>query len=300
MTATPSLMIKTFHVAVAISLACCAFAQAKDHRHSKASEHKPAEVTQHPDAYDALIAEQAKRHGLPESLIHRVIVRESRYIPTALNRIYYGLMQITYATARSMGYKGEPSGLLDAKTNLTYAVPYLANAYIVANKNPDRAVALYAAGYYFEARRQHKLDLMRTASSEPIVPPPPAVAAAPEPPANPVSQLFSALTTPLRPVPPPIPAEPPPASDAASAAAPSTAAQDAHKTGKPSQATTEIAKSNIESTAKTVVASAKPVQIVRRSSARQPANVTKIAKSKTPSATQPAVPTETAAVTPAK
>ena len=32
------------------------------------------------------------------------------------------MMQISYPTARSMGYKGEPEGLLDAETNLKYAV----------------------------------------------------------------------------------------------------------------------------------------------------------------------------------
>ena len=41
-----------------------------------------------------------------------------------------------------MGYTGPASGLLDANTNLAYAVPYLANAYKVAGGNPDRAVSL--------------------------------------------------------------------------------------------------------------------------------------------------------------
>ena len=41
-------------------------------------------------------------------------------------------MQIRYDTAHAMGYAGLPRGLLDAETNLKYAVPYLANAFIVA------------------------------------------------------------------------------------------------------------------------------------------------------------------------
>jgi hypothetical protein len=174
------------------AMTACSFAKADDQSEAKAAEHARKELPPHPDIYDDLIAKQAKRHGVPESLIHRIIVRESRYRPTALNRIYFGLMQITYATARSMGYKGPPKGLLDAETNLTYGVPYLANAYMVGGKSEDRAVSLYAAGYYFEARRQHKLDLLRTASSEPVIPEV-VVAEAPPPPPNPISLLFNAL-----------------------------------------------------------------------------------------------------------
>jgi soluble lytic murein transglycosylase-like protein len=77
-------------------------------------------------------------------------------------------MQIRYATARGMGYTGPVSGLLDANTNLTYAVPYLANAYKVAGGNPDRAVSLYSGGYYYVAKRKGLLRELRTAASEPI------------------------------------------------------------------------------------------------------------------------------------
>ena len=77
-------------------------------------------------------------------------------------------MQIRYATARGMGYQGTPSGLLDANTNLTYAIPYLANAYKVAGGNFDRAVALYAGGYYYEAKRKGLLHALRTAVADPV------------------------------------------------------------------------------------------------------------------------------------
>ena len=77
-------------------------------------------------------------------------------------------MQIRYATARGMGYRGAVSGLLDANTNLTYAVPYLANAYRVAGGNPDRAVALYAGGYYYEAKRKGLLHTLRTGGGDPV------------------------------------------------------------------------------------------------------------------------------------
>ncbi|WP_439651748.1 transglycosylase SLT domain-containing protein [Microvirga puerhi] len=117
---------------------------------------------------EALVAQHAKAHGIPETLVHRIIKRESGYNPRASNRGNLGLMQIRYATARGMGYTGPASGLLDANTNLTYAVPYLANAYKVAGGNMDRAVSLYAGGYYYEAKRKRLLQQLRTSVSEPV------------------------------------------------------------------------------------------------------------------------------------
>ncbi len=51
-----------------------------------------------------------------------------------------------------MGYRGTAAGLLDADTNMTYAVKYLAGAYHVADGNANRAVHYYAAGYYYAAK----------------------------------------------------------------------------------------------------------------------------------------------------
>jgi soluble lytic murein transglycosylase-like protein len=84
-----------------------------------------------------------------------VIVRESRYNPRAVGRGgTMGLMQIKTATARGVGYTGDAAGLLDADTNLTYGVRYLAGAWRTAGGNPDRAIAYYAGGYYYHAKRQ--------------------------------------------------------------------------------------------------------------------------------------------------
>lgn len=106
---------------------------------------------------DTLVARYAAYYKVPESLVHRVIRRESNYNPAARNRDYYGLMQIKPATARSMGYHGAPRGLLDAETNLKYAVRYLAGAYRVARGNPDRSVRFYSRGYYYDAKRSGML-----------------------------------------------------------------------------------------------------------------------------------------------
>ena len=106
----------------------------------------------------ALINQYADRYGVPEDLVQRVVIRESRHNPEARNGPYYGLMQILPATARSMGYEGSPKGLLDAETNLKYAVKYLRGAWLVSDGSQDRAVQWYSRGYYYEAKRKGLLD----------------------------------------------------------------------------------------------------------------------------------------------
>ena len=106
----------------------------------------------------ALINRAAAENGVPASLIHRVVQRESGYNPAARNGPYYGLMQILPQTAGTMGYGGPASGLLDAETNLKYAVRYLRGAWLVADGSEDRAVMWYAKGYYYEAKRRGLLE----------------------------------------------------------------------------------------------------------------------------------------------
>ncbi|MCO5130882.1 MAG: lytic transglycosylase domain-containing protein [Xanthobacteraceae bacterium] len=107
--------------------------------------------------YEAMVAEHARANGIPEALVHRVIVRESRYQPHLVGRGgTIGLMQIKLATARSLGYTGTAAGLHDPNTNLTYAVRYLAGAYRAANGDADRAIRYYAGGYYYVTKRQQR------------------------------------------------------------------------------------------------------------------------------------------------
>ncbi len=118
--------------------------------------------------YEQMVANHAAANGLPVELVHRVIMRESRYNPRIVHAGNYGIMQIKLATARGLGYTGTAQGLLDPETNLTYAVKYLAGAYQAANGNHDRAVRYYAGGYYYVAKRQrlqHKQQPIVDASS---------------------------------------------------------------------------------------------------------------------------------------
>src|SRR5690242_13078472 len=73
---------------------------------------------------NALIARHAAANNVPEDLVRRVIRRESGGRAHVISKGNYGLMQIRLGTARGMGYTGSAAGLLDADTNMTYAVKY--------------------------------------------------------------------------------------------------------------------------------------------------------------------------------
>jgi len=100
----------------------------------------------------ALIDRYADQYDVPRPLVHKVVQRESDYRPAARNGPYYGMMQILPETARGMGFRGAPADLLDAETNLRWAVKYLRGAWMVSDGDMDEAVMWYARGYYYEAR----------------------------------------------------------------------------------------------------------------------------------------------------
>lgn len=124
---------------------------------SRETRRKPSYSGNTP-AMQRLVTQYADLYDMPESLIHRVIIRESKYNARARNGSYYGLMQIDPRTARTMGYTGAPEGLLDAETNLRYAGKYLRGAWLVSRGSQDRAVMWYAKGYYYEAKRMGLLE----------------------------------------------------------------------------------------------------------------------------------------------
>jgi soluble lytic murein transglycosylase-like protein len=105
--------------------------------------------------YEQLVATHARANNVPEALVHRVIVRESKYHTNLIGRGgTIGLMQIKLATARGLGYTGDAAGLRDPDTNLAYGVKYLAGAWRAANSDHARAMHYYASGYYHAAKRQ--------------------------------------------------------------------------------------------------------------------------------------------------
>jgi hypothetical protein len=136
--------------------------------------------------YESLVAVHAKANNVPEALVHRVIVRESKYHADLVGRGgTIGLMQIKLATARGLGYTGDAEGLRDPATNLSYGIKYLAGAFRAANSDHSRAMHYYASGYYYAAKHQ-RLEALKHPEPVLAVAPPkddvkPAEAAAAEP-----------------------------------------------------------------------------------------------------------------------
>lgn len=94
-----------------------------------------------------LISRHAAENGVPFGLADAVVRIESRYNSKARNGPYMGLMQIHHRTARSLGYNGDPSGLLDPDTNLRYGIKYLAMAYRLAGGDTCGTILRYQAGH---------------------------------------------------------------------------------------------------------------------------------------------------------
>src|SRR4051812_30010932 len=117
--------------------------------------------------YESLVAVHARANNVPEALVHRVIVRESKYRADLVGRGgTIGLMQIKLSTARGVGYTGTAEGLRDPATNLSYGIKYLAGAFSAANSDHSRAMHYYASGYYYAAKRQR---LERHRHPEPVL-----------------------------------------------------------------------------------------------------------------------------------
>lgn len=99
--------------------------------------------------YEVMVALHAKANDVPEALVHRIIVRESKYQPDLIGRGgTIGMMQIKLPTARGMGFTGTAEDLRDPQTNLRWGVKYLAGAWRAAHGDADLAVRKYASGYY--------------------------------------------------------------------------------------------------------------------------------------------------------
>jgi soluble lytic murein transglycosylase-like protein len=124
----------------------------------------PGAMAQSRAQYESMVASHAAANNVPEALVHRVIVRESKYHPSLVGRGgTIGLMQIKLPTARGLGYTGDAAGLRDPDTNLAWGVKYLAGAYRAANGDHGRAVRYYASGYYYAAKR-HRFEQPKVAA----------------------------------------------------------------------------------------------------------------------------------------
>lgn len=150
----PIRMIRTFLIILLLATAGCSSATPQEP--TKRVDTIPLYPNETPELR-SLINKYADLYEVPRALVHRQIIRESTHRPEARNGPYYGLMQILPATARSMGHRGSPESLLDAETNLKYAVKYLRGAWLLSNGSYDEAVKWYSRGYYYEAKRRGML-----------------------------------------------------------------------------------------------------------------------------------------------
>jgi len=149
----PQFSRRLFLLALPLTLAACS---GRRRRQRDTQEEPPLYPNETPELR-RLINKYADLYEVPRALVHRQIIRESTHRAHAINRPYYGLMQILPATARSMGFRGKPGDLLDAETNLKYAVKYLRGAWLLADGSFDTAVKHYSRGYYYEAKRRGML-----------------------------------------------------------------------------------------------------------------------------------------------
>lgn len=96
----------------------------------------------------ALVAEGAKKHGVPLPLADAVARVESGYDPTAVsNKGAVGLMQVMPNTARQLGFSGTPADLFTPETNVHYGMTYLGQAWKMTGGSVCRTVLKYYAGH---------------------------------------------------------------------------------------------------------------------------------------------------------
>jgi hypothetical protein len=103
-----------------------------------------------PTAYDALIAENAARAGIPEDVFRRLIAQESNFNPAAVSeKGATGIGQVMPGTARDPGYGVRPlaaEDLMNPEENLRFSADYLGALLRRFDGDMPLALAAYNAG----------------------------------------------------------------------------------------------------------------------------------------------------------
>ncbi len=135
--------------------------------------HKASSTAARATGLKAKVQYHAAKHGVPADLAHGVVMVESRYNARATGPGgYIGLMQLSYRTAKGMGYQGSRAALYDPDTNLHFGMKYLAGAYQKSGGSMCGAVSKYQGGHgvkgitrsgavYCSKVRKHIADLNR-------------------------------------------------------------------------------------------------------------------------------------------
>lgn len=110
----------------------------------------------HENDFDPIVNLAASAWGVDASLVKAVIGAESEFNPNAyreepqIGDASYGLMQLLYQTAKSLGYTGSTAGLFDPTTNIRLGTRYLAELIKTASQRGfgiDSAISAYNAGF---------------------------------------------------------------------------------------------------------------------------------------------------------
>ena len=105
----------------------------------------PAAFAQQP--YGSIIASHAKANGIPFDIAHAVVRHESGFRPDVTGRAgEIGLMQIKFATAKGIGYRGSRQGLYDPETNIKWGMKYLGEARRLAGGSECGMLSRYNGG----------------------------------------------------------------------------------------------------------------------------------------------------------
>lgn len=104
--------------------------------------------------YDALIAENEQKYGLPKMLLKALVSAESNFDPKAyryekhLKDASYGLCQILYRTAVGIGFKGKDVDLFKPEINLEYGAKYLYRVMSIWKKEEGVEKIKFGLGSY--------------------------------------------------------------------------------------------------------------------------------------------------------
>jgi len=98
--------------------------------------------------YQALIATEARKNGLPPDIADAVVAIESHYDPSVIGGVgEIGLMQVRPETAAMLGFRGTAFELARPEVNVRYGTLYLGRAWRLANGDLCRALMKYRAGH---------------------------------------------------------------------------------------------------------------------------------------------------------
>jgi soluble lytic murein transglycosylase-like protein len=95
----------------------------------------------------ALIKSMAPAHGVPTWFALRIAQVESNYNPSVRGSAgEYGVYQLKCATAKGIGFSGNCSALLDARTNVQYGLKHLSLAMKSSGGNLRLAASKHNGG----------------------------------------------------------------------------------------------------------------------------------------------------------